>query len=504
MCANVSLKSAGVLTFDEPGLEFGYGQLLTDPRHGLSLFGPPDHSDSSGLSLGYVLVGTDVGIQEFGKWSKEMNRATTVVPHDNHRLWVPFPGYRESFGRPFPTRPIRTFTIDAESVNTASRRGDPHERAFQVVNLYLERLELTQKLDEQVGVGICVVPDEVWRNCRPLSRVAHATSPKMSGSLKAQLKAGQRDMFNDYDANQFWHSTDFRRQLKARAMQYNLPLQIVRESTLRLNDESDPGLRQLSPLSDRKWNLGVAHYYKCGGKPWRLTTARDGVCYVGIAFRRTDDARTACCAAQMFLSTGDGVVFLGEYGPWYSPESKQFCLPRHVARQLLTGVLQTYVEQEGKDMEEVFLHSRSTISAEEFAGYREACANHVDLVGIRVRGEGRRAVRLYREGKMPVLRGTFWKIDRRCGYLWCSGFKPDLGTYDGWEVPQPIRIDIQHGDAPIERVAQDILGLTKLNYNTCHVGDSEPVTIKYSDAVGEILISNPRVSTRRHNFKFYI
>jgi hypothetical protein len=34
---------------------------------------------------------------------------------------------------------------------------------------------------------------------------------------------------------------------------------------------------------------------------------------------------------------------------------------------------------------------------------------------------------------------------------------------------------------------------TKLNYNACKLGDSQPVTVKFSDAVGEILISNPSV-----------
>jgi hypothetical protein len=79
-----------------------------------------------------------------------------------------------------------------------------------------------------------------------------------------------------------------------------------------------------------------------------------------------------------------------------------------------------------------------------------------------------------------------------------------VATYDGWEIPVPLRIDVQHGDAPIERVGQDIFGLTKLNYNACRLGDSEPVTVGFSDAVGEILVSNPHVTYRRPQFKYYI
>lgn len=68
----------------------------------------------------------------------------------------------------------------------------------------------------------------------------------------------------------------------------------------------------------------------------------------------------------------------------------------------------------------------------------------------------------------------------------------------------PLQIDIQHGSADIVQVAGDILGLTKLNYNACNLDDAQPVTVGFSDAVGEILVSNPTVTERRPTFKFYI
>ena len=53
-------------------------------------------------------------------------------------------------------------------------------------------------------------------------------------------------------------------------------------------------------------------------------------------------------------------------------------------------------------------------------------------------------------------------------------------------------------------VAEDILGLTKLNYNTCRLGETQPVTVGFSDKVGEILVTNPTVEGSRPQFKFYI
>jgi hypothetical protein len=288
-------------------------------------------------------------------------------------------------------------------------------------------------------------------------------------------------------------------------LKYGVPIQIIRESTLSLEDRGDIS-RGLTCLSDRAWNLTTALYYKAGGKPWRLAAAREGVCYIGIAFRRTDYeemGKTACCAAQMFLDSGDGIVFLGDEGPWYSPKDKQYHLKREAARNLLEGILQTYEDLEGKKLNEIFLHSRSTIDEDEFNGYMDACPEDVKLVGIRVRLE-RNGLKLYRKGSIAIPRGTFLRWNNNTGYLWGSGFKLRLGTYDGWEVPTPLRIDIQHGKSTIEQVSKDIFALTKLNYNACKLGDSEPVTIKFSDDVGEILVSNPIIKERNPQFKFYI
>jgi hypothetical protein len=49
-----------------------------------------------------------------------------------------------------------------------------------------------------------------------------------------------------------------------------------------------------------------------------------------------------------------------------------------------------------------------------------------------------------------------------------------------------------------------ILGLTRLDYKGRRLGDTRPVTVKFSNVLGEILISNPTLSEFKPNFKFYI
>ena len=106
---------------------------------------------------------------------------------------------------------------------------------------------------------------------------------------------------------------------------------------------------------------------------------------------------------------------------------------------VLDRVLETYAGMDGAKLKEVFLHARSGLDEEEFAGFKDACPDDVDLVGIRVRKD-RFGPRLFRHddhpkagerGKHPVLRGTFWKRTNRHGLLFTSGFKPRKLTMDG-------------------------------------------------------------------------
>src|SRR6266436_4748695 len=495
-----------VLILNEPLLEFNFHQHLVDPHDGLMLFGPygaltPSHPKS----LPFGLIGTDQGIAAFRDWSCRINRAVTVdedrdrqgFKKPNPKLWPAYPGFESAFCATWPDNPAWLRELSRPGLLEKAKDLDPYHRAFQVVNEYVTAIEIAKRRDEALSVIVCVVPEDIWINCRPASHVIEGTGHKLAREERAARQAGQGDLFVPYNPREYEMSVDFRRQIKARVMEYGVPIQIVRESMLRLTAATKENRRSLTPLPDRAWNLTTTLYYKAGGKPWRLAAARPGVCYIGIAFRRTDDPapRSACCAAQMFLDSGDGIVFLGEFGPWYSPKDKQFHLSRRAARSLLAGVLKTYEEMEGRQLTEVFLHSRSDISGEEFEGYRQACPDGVKVVGVRVRRE-RHGVRLFRSGTRPVVRGTFWKTTDRTGYLWASGFKPRWETYDGSETPIPLRIDIQHGSADIEQVGRDIYALTKLNYNACKLGDAEPVTVGFSDAVGEILVSNPKIERR--------
>ena len=493
--------------FDEPRLEFAYDQGLVDPHDGLTAFGPFDlDAPSQPGNISLAAVGGTEGLRRLERFLHVVAGAIDCQP-GKELLWPSFPGFEAALGSELPSSVATARTINIEALSKAAHLSDPNQRVAAVVDHYLDEIRALKQRDESYHVVICVVPDFVYSFCRPMSTVPNQVGEPVNARRLRSRRGGQLEIFSEWDPHVYDFSLDFRNQIKARSMQFGIPIQIILESTLQTGEPSSRREHLLTPLADRAWNLSVALYYKAGGKPWRLMGARPGVCYIGLAYRRRDptaESRSACCAAQMFLDTGDGIVFLGEPGPWYSPERHQCHLSPHAAQELLAGVLRTYESQGGEPLTEIFLHANSGFDREEFAGFQAACPNDAKLVAVRVRQESQAGVKVYREGSRPVLRGSFWQVGERNAYLWGSGFKPRLRTYDGAETPVPVRIDIQYGEADLSVVSRDILALTKLNYNACKLGMGEPVTVGFSKAVGEILVSNPGVTEARPQFKFYI
>lgn len=491
-----------VVVLAEPKLEFASGGKLTHPCDGLTLFGPADLKEAGKPSkLRYGVIGTLNGVSVFHEFVKTLARPVLTDDYLDDVLWPHFPGFEEAFHATLPVEPAWVEELDTLALKDAATERDDHKRVFGVTSLFTDRIRAAKK--RPFDAFVVVVPDFIFTTCRPISRFQGGHGNRLS-RREQRLRAQMLDFFEAYDPEQYSWSLDFRCQIKARAMELDMPVQIIRESTLRLGGaERRGGGRQLTPLSDRAWNLSTALYYKAGGRPWKLGDAREGVCHIGVSFKDTDTVNVAASAAQMFSGDGQGMVVPGDEGSWASQRKGDYHLNAESAHRLLSRALDTYKSVRHQKPKEIFLHSRSTINAEEWEGYREACPADVKLTALRVTPE-RLGLRLYRAGHQPVLRGTFWKVSPKRGFLWAAGFKPRLRAYDGLGAPRPLCIDIQHGDADITEVAKDIFALTKVNYNGCRLGDNQPATIHFSNAIGGILASNQRLKEPKPDFKYYI
>ena len=144
---------------------------------------------------------------------------------------------------------------------------------------------------------------------------------------------------------------------------------------------------------------------------------------------------------------------------------------------------------------------RSLFTQEEQEGFEDACqlVPAHDFVAF-----GRRKIQFYRTGDYPPLRGTYVKFSDNEFALYTDGYIPFLRTYPGVRVPQPLDIMQHIGDSPWNTVLREVIGLTKMNWNTADFACSKPITIAFSRKVGEILAELPVDVDPEHNYRFYM
>lgn len=500
-----------VLHIEEPELRFGYGQAMTHPVDGLFLFGPVQHAPHPvGIKVG--VIGTRDGIKAYVDWCDRIRKHIAPKDRDkaHHACW---PGFEAVFGTPWPA-PLAKIVISPSCIAQNLRIENRYEAVFRTASAFADQLlEHKRTEDAAPDLWFVVIPDEVYRLGRPRSRVPRAD--QIPGDSDIPPDGVARNLLSHpvlspemLDGTKVYqYECNFRHQLKARLLDRPTIVQIVRESTLSPPSSQVAGpVRQLQDPATVAWNLCTAAYYKTVNQPWKLASVRPGVCYVGLAYKRDErgsDSKNACCGAQMFLNSGDGVVFRGAIGPWYSPTRKEFHLPREEAESLLRRIVAEYRKtHDDAPPRELFLHSRARFNQDEWAGFCSAVPGQTNLVAVRIRPAS--DLRLYRPGEMPVIRGTAYLKSQRLGYLWTKGFVPRLQTYPGWEVPKPLLVDVHRGEIDLLTVMSDIMGLTKLNYNSCIFSDGLPVTLRFANMVGEILTAAPVPDGPPLSFRHYI
>jgi hypothetical protein len=505
-----------LIKINEPKLLFRFGQEIEDPRDGLMLFGPLDEGKPYGIRAG--VIGTPEGIVRFTNWVEKITKPVQdIVESKQSKEARPlFLGFETIFRTPWMPKPTVQLQVLMDDILGCVYLDDQYQRVYKTVDLYASKIiKAVNEDDVQVDIWFVMVPDEVYQYCRPKSFVErdlriHSTSTmtlRRAKTLKKQMSFLTEDQTEK--TQPYYYELNFHNQLKARLLQSKALTQIIRESTIAPEDFPDkfdrPARNMHTMQASVAWNISTAVFYKCGGRPWKISGIREGVCYVGIVFKQmpnNSDARNACCAAQMFLDSGDGVVFKGNVGPWYNPVEGDYHLDKLSARLLVQQAVDSYKDKVGKPPTELFLHGRVEFDDDEWSGFQQAVEQETNLVGIRIRQSS--DIKLFRKAKLPVMRGTVYKYSRRKAYLWTKGYVPRLQTYPGREVPNPLEIFITRGIADFDVVLSDILALTKLNYNACIFADGVPVTLRFADAVGEILTAGPIEGNVPLPFKHYI
>ncbi len=306
------------------------------------------------------------------------------------------------------------------------------------------------------------------------------------------------------------NALDFHHLLKARAMGFGVPIQLVLPMTY---DESKRlpqklktfRLRTSQDEATRAWNLHVALYYKAGGTPWRLPrqSSELAACHVGISFYESlDKTSLLTSVAQVFNERGEGTIIRGGAAR-ISKDDRQPHLDSEGAKGILLNALLAYRTEHHNLPARVVLHKSSLYSAEEVEGFEGACAElHIEALDMISLHES--TTRLFRNGLYPALRGTFLSLDEDHHILYTRGSVDFFETYPGMYAPQTLGVTFNAVEQAPKFLCREILALTKMNWNNTQFDGFDPITLRASRQVGKILKYVPIGEKIQPRYSFYM
>jgi hypothetical protein len=485
------VTSVVVCKLDEPALEFGTG---TDQRvkEGLTAFGPYS------LRLGarhpqQVRVGLVGPLGALSKARDFLGRMQDSIPTlgDMQLQRPPFPGFASTFQSELLIDDSWQYTIPDYRI-AAALELDPPKAFRELLAIWTAGLEeLRIQRDPPPDLILCAIPNEVVKHCR---RVRFADAP-LKPTEQLSLFDEHPQTIEAVTGPEALLERDFRRALKASAMRIAAPIQIVTPNLF----GPIPG-RHDDPAS-RAWNLGVALFYKAGGAPWRVATPALDTLYIGISFhhRWHRGGHTVFAGlAQAFYPGSEGFALRGGEAE-KAPEELRLRLSEDETARLVSDVLAHYRLRTSRDPRRVVVHKTTAFDDGERRGALRALDNVPETEFVALRSS---AFRLLRQGDYPPARGSLTRIGDRA-FLLTTGYQANRKTYKGSHIPVPLDLVLDAG-ADVEQAAEDVMSLTKLNWNSAADHMQFPVTLAFAQKVGTIMAEVAEDEEPQTRFSYYI
>lgn len=444
-----------ILPLKEPQLQFSTGRhnLAIDPRFGLATFHPLDCNtgkrDFSSVDIG-VLAKED----EIKTVLNLLNRLNNSFEPEGKGSKVGYKGFEKIYEIPINIPEIgedKIISITNSEINGIIGR----EGAFEnIIRLYNSKIQQYVEDNRTRDVLILQMPEIFERYFK----------------------------FN-YE--------DLRAHIKTLCVKKQVYTQILTKASFRPFD-----------MSDNMWNLSLGLYVKAGGVPWKLESGEENTCFIGIAFgiKKGEGGQEILVGlAEVFDVFGESVTikvvedeFKSEVGLHLSEEK---------ASRLIKTAITGYESEKGEKPKRVIIHKTSSFNEDEKEGIEDALGDTLyDLVHLQLKT----SLRLIPNGGFPPNRGTFWKINQEKGVLYTTGYVEEFRTYPGAATASPIEINRNHGATELKTLAEQVFGLTKMNWNTTVLMNKEPITIEYARKVNGILKSGIEPEGILKDFRYYI
>lgn len=482
---------------EEPSLQFGLDQHIC-PKAGIYEFNPFDITQVRPEKITVGIIGKGESIDKVLEWldscKSHIDGKTSKTPH--HNLFLNFCGFNKEVG--FKSEIVYDDSYlrrlnNSEFDDIIKGKHDLEARINDIVKLYISEIKFLTK-NKKPDVILCVLSENfiTYIQEKDISEDGEDENDDKTGTNNEIEPDSDDEEISEKEQN-------FRRLLKAKSMQYNVPIQIVRDRIVKPTSE-------MQDAATIAWNFFTALYYKAAGTPWALVRkdSAETTCYAGISFFKSRDKKTTQTSiAQIFNELGKGVILRGEEIT-LAKNDRTPHLSDTQAYNLLSLSLKEYYEAVKVYPKRLVLHKTSNFNSEEVYGFTQAAKalyiNQIDLISIQ-----QSDIRLYREGGYPPMRGTHFTLSDNHHVLYTRGSVPYYETYPGKYIPIPIDIRLARYDESPNLICEEILALTKMNWNNTQFDRKYPITIECARNVGEILkYIDPDEDEMQLRYSFYM
>ena len=253
----------------------------------------------------------------------------------------------------------------------------------------------------------------------------------------------------------------------------------------------------------KAWDVCTGCFYKAGGIPWRLAQTAPYTCFVGVSFHRlrtqeTQSIYSSC--AEAFSTDTEGFVLRGDFIDLPRNAGRAPHLNESQAFKLARAIMSEYRNRAGRNPIRLVVHKTSKFEEPEKSGFKAAWNEIPQIEFITLYNS---ELRLLPRGDYPPRRGTLQDVNGS-QHLYTTGFYEPWGSYPGPHIPRPIEVRDESDMRQTDRACREILGLTKMSFNSAAPFSARPITTKMAVEVGRIMAAIEEGRTPEPSYRNYM
>jgi hypothetical protein len=281
-----------------------------------------------------------------------------------------------------------------------------------------------------------------------------------------------------------------------------------------------------STLSDQLqcrvwWWLSLAFYVKALRTPWVLNDLDKDSAYVGIGMSydpgQIHGKKVVMGCSHIYSSRGEGLQYRlsqVENPVFYG---KNPFLSRDDARRVGEQIRELFFESRSSIPKRVVIHKRTRFTRDEQLGLKEGLSGvaQIEMLEIVIDDSLRYIASsvdsrgILHEDNYPVSRGTVVRVDDFSALVWVHGVTNAVGNsrkyYQGKRrIPAPLTVRRHSGQSDIKDLATEILGLSKMNWNTFDLYTKLPATVQSSNEIARIGSLLGAFQPKSYDFRLFI